>query len=82
MIVLTPRIIQEYRCEFCTRKYQVVKIGMIHEQKCYRNPNRDCFTCNNTGKEDYGSSNEGIRDIRDCSSCIIAKFLGGKSYIQ
>ena len=43
------KTLQKYKCDFCKRRS--VKSAMIkHERICWRNPNRFCDNCNNTGK--------------------------------
>lgn len=49
MIVLPPVTYNQYKCEFCSRIYKVKHAAVAHENKCYKNPNRDCATCDNTG---------------------------------
>lgn len=85
MRVLEPRMIQEYKCEYCGKKYRKEVSCKVHEDKCFSNPNRNCPTCGNTGTEFYlsGSANLGVEEVdRDCSSCKIALSCGGKSYID
>ena len=43
----------KFKCDFCNHKAGIV--GMTkHEKICYKNPNRYCETCKNTGfMEDY-----------------------------
>jgi len=43
------KFVQRYRCEFC-KKSGIKRIIEPHEKTCYRNPNRICWECNNTGK--------------------------------
>lgn len=40
---------QKYKCDFC--KIRSTKTSMEkHERRCFRNPNRFCDTCKNTGE--------------------------------
>jgi hypothetical protein len=74
----------QFKCDFCSRIYRT-KLGcMEHENKCYRNPNRNCPTCDNTGTRFFvalGSNGGAIEEDEICPSCLIAKEAGGKSYI-
>lgn len=40
---------QKYKCDFC-QKRSVKRIIEVHEKRCFRNPNRFCDNCNNTGE--------------------------------
>lgn len=87
MIKLEPRTIQEFRCSFCSRKYRVEYGCKNHEYKCYKNPERHCPTCGDTGTEFFDALGPELgvipdADSRDCESCKIAEMLGGKSYIE
>ena len=87
MITLQPRTIQEYQCSFCSRRYLTKGRCALHEDKCYRNPNRNCPTCDNTGWESWDTLGPELGvipdgDGRDCERCKIAKEAGGKSYIE
>ena len=44
MITETKEI---YKCEFCKKLYQVRHFAVLHEKRCFRNPNNDraCFGC-------------------------------------
>ena len=48
---------KRYKCDFC-KKRGVKRIVLFHEPNCYRNPNRMCFTCNNTGKYEYDAGDD------------------------
>lgn len=37
-----------YKCDYC-KKRAVKWIMEAHEKTCFRNPNRVCYLCNNTG---------------------------------
>ncbi len=40
---------QRFKCDFC--KYRSIRsVVEKHEKRCFRNPNRFCDTCQNTGK--------------------------------
>ena len=58
---------QRYRCDFCSRT-GIKRTMLVHEKRCYRNPNRFCDYCDNKGyiMEFY----EGIGTRRmDCPYC-------------
>lgn len=40
---------QKYKCDFC-KKRSVKHVIAKHESRCFRNPNRFCDACQNTGK--------------------------------
>jgi len=46
---------QKYQCGFC-QKRSVKHIIVLHEKRCFRNPNRFCDNCKNKGytEEHYG----------------------------
>lgn len=77
MIKLHTRTVTTYKCDFCNHKYVIQKRGLEHEFKCYKNPDRHCLNCDDTGEEafDFG------RTRVDCSSCKIAEVAGGRSFI-
>lgn len=85
MKTLKPILHNRYRCEFCNHKIYFSKSACEeHENKCYRNPNRNCITCDNTGTEYYVTFDLRMKPTekgKDCSSCMIAQKIGGKSYI-
>jgi len=60
---------KKYKCDFCKKRGIKRKIAW-HEGNCYRNPNRICSTCNNTGKYDcdVGDDNGTIVEM-DCQYC-------------
>lgn len=78
MKILEPRLIQEYRCDFCNTKFRSKYYCELHEDKCYKNPNRNCPVCENNGSFDDGNL---WGEMRDCYACERAKEMGGKSYI-
>ena len=45
--------IQRYKCDFC-KKRGIKRVMNFHEKTCYRNPNRICFMCENTGTVSAG----------------------------
>ncbi len=61
---------QRYKCDFCKKKS--IKSAMLrHEIQCYRNPNRVCQACNNTGslpRAGYWSEDEEEYD-NHCPYC-------------
>jgi len=76
MITLPEKtIIRKYfKCEFCDKLYHLASFCEKHEYKCYKNPERHCPTCNDTGVEEY--------DHVKCPACFYANEVGGKSYID
>jgi hypothetical protein len=77
----------QFKCDYCSRIYVRKSACIEHEDKCYKNPNRNCPTCDNTGTEFFDALGENLgvipdADSRDCESCKIAEMLGGKSYIE
>lgn len=41
---------QRFQCDFCSRR-STKTVMEIHEKRCFRNPNRFCDACGNTGKQ-------------------------------
>ena len=76
MKTLKPRMIQEYRCDYCNKKYRMKTACEKHERVCYKNPNRDCNMC-----EGNGTISEYQGEI-DCYACKTAAERGGKCYIE
>jgi len=62
------KTLQKYKCDFCKRR--AIKCAMErHEKICFRNPNRFCDVCLNTGKVE-SEYIEGIGShIIDCHFC-------------
>lgn len=58
------KVLQRFQCDFC-KKRSVKHVIALHEKRCYRNPNRFCDACDNTGKVDSG--HEGY--LIDCDYC-------------
>jgi len=63
---------QRFRCDFC--KHTGTKSSMIiHEKRCYRNPNRFCDYCDNTGKVEVETLEDGSGYSKsimgDCPYC-------------
>jgi len=55
-----------YRCDFC--KHVSTESAMKrHERICWKNPNRYCDNCNNTGKQDVDTDAGTFQD--DCFYC-------------
>ena len=88
MKTLKPILRKRYKCDFCKNKIYFNKSACeAHEYKCYKNPNRHCLNCDDTGTETFATlgANLGVipdGDSRDCVACIIAKKAGGKSYLE
>jgi hypothetical protein len=85
---LKPIIKRRFKCDFCNHIYARPGNCKAHEEECYKNPNRICNTCQNTGVEMHSTFDPVtlgvIPDGREevCSACKIAKIAGGKSYIE
>lgn len=41
-----------FQCDFCKRRSTKARMA-IHEKRCFRNPNRICDNCDNTGTVYY-----------------------------
>ena len=57
----------KYRCDFC--RHTSTKEAMeVHERRCWKNPNRYCDACENTGRVviDEGM---GLTGYVDCWAC-------------
>lgn len=89
MTELKPITIKRFKCGFCRKIYRTTaQMCLDHEKECYKNPNRTCFVCGETGVEKsptldiftLGVIPDGREEV--CSACKIAKIAGGKSYID
>lgn len=71
--MIPVKTMPRFKCDFC--KKRGVRAAMEkHERRCYRNPNRFCDGCQNTGKmkfEEYQGDYE-VWVEGDCTYC--AKF--------
>lgn len=47
--MIPVRTMPKFKCEFC-KKRSTRAVMEIHEKRCFRNPNRFCDRCENTGK--------------------------------
>ena len=65
------KVMPKYKCDFCNKRS--VKLTMLlHEKRCFRNPNRFCDYCENKGftEEDYSDIVEGSSSVKvDCPYC-------------
>lgn len=61
--------LQRYQCDFCNKR-SVKHVIALHEKRCFRNPNRFCDNCNNTGEVEICV--EGMCGTTPCEYC--AKF--------
>lgn len=68
--------IHKYKCDYCSRNYRIKSACAEHEDKCYKNPNRNCPMCDNEGGEFWQGAM-----VQPCSFCNTAEELGGKSYV-
>jgi len=58
---------KRYRCDFC-KKTGIKRKMEWHEKMCFRNPNRFCSECNNTGLVDvYGDHWLGQTECTYCA---------------
>lgn len=77
MTELTPITLPRLKCDYCNHRVFHSKPACIkHEDKCYKNPNRNCPTCENDGEIEYYGA-----EMTDCPDCAVALTLGGKSFI-
>lgn len=54
----------KYRCDFC--RHTSTKEAMeVHERRCWKNPNRFCDACDNTGEMLI----DGYRGYQECWAC-------------
>lgn len=60
------RTIQKYKCDFCKRR-SVKHVIAVHEKRCYRNPNRYCDFCENTGYIEQTENGQPYKT--DCPYC-------------
>lgn len=61
----------KYKCDFC-KKRSVKSAMLLHEKRCFRNPNRYCDYCENNGyiSEDYSDIVGGSSDVKvPCPYC-------------
>ena len=60
------KTMQRYKCDFCNKRS--IKSAMErHEKICYRNPDRFCELCQNTGEVDEGI--EHYSNMQPCHWC-------------
>ena len=58
---------QRYKCDFC-KKRSTKSVMELHENRCFRNPNRFCDFCGNKG---YTVEIENQTDFKqDCPYCF------------
>lgn len=75
---------KRYKCDFC-KKRGIKKNIAWHEGNCFRNPNRVCSACENTGKISAGDDYNTPIDCPYCASFDkqklkeIEEYYGGKS---
>ena len=70
--MIPVKTLQKYKCDFC-KKRSVKHIIALHEKRCFRNPNRFCDYCKNTGKATETDGTDYDNPIKvDCRYC--AKF--------
>lgn len=66
--MIPVKTLPKFKCDFC-KKRSTASVITKHEKRCYRNPNRFCDFCENTGRVSSGND-EGVEDL--CPYC--AKF--------
>lgn len=74
---LEPILRKRFRCDYCNRLYYSRSACASHEDKCFKNPERNCPMCENKG----GDFNYDGRMASICSFCMTASEQGGKSYV-
>jgi hypothetical protein len=67
------RTVPRYRCDFC--RHTSTRTAMEkHERRCFKNPNRWCSTCRNTGEvPSYPPDNFGAGE--PCHFCTKRKVI-------
>lgn len=77
----------QFQCGFCKRIYKTELGARKHEDKCYKNPERNCVSCDNTGIQvslifnPKSIMSPPATESRPCDACTTAEKLGGKSYL-
>ena len=67
------RTLPRFKCDFCSRRSTAQSMAK-HEPRCFRNPNRFCDYCENTGFTDMDMSFD-IYDYHEKMPChYCAKF--------
>lgn len=70
--MIPVKTMPRFKCDFCKKRGIKRKIEW-HEKLCFRNPNRVCFECKNTGRVEVDIGMEGYPPFQqDCQYC--AKF--------
>ena len=46
--MIEVKTMKRYKCDFC-KKRSTRSVMILHEKRCYRNPNRFCDNCDNSG---------------------------------
>ena len=49
--MIPVKVMPKFRCDFC-KKRSTKAVMELHEKRCFRNPNRFCDYCENTGEEE------------------------------
>ncbi len=51
--------INAFKCDFCSKLYQLERFAISHEKSCTKNPENDraCFNCSNLSKESFEIDN-------------------------
>jgi len=64
----TVRTQQRYKCDFCKRRSTKATME-LHEKICFRNPNRFCELCDNTGEVQVAGGGEDPAYYEKCFYC-------------
>jgi ribosomal protein L37AE/L43A len=62
--MIEVKTLQKYKCDFC-KKRGIKSAIARHEKVCFRNPDRFCENCKNTGKVE--DAEYGLIDCHFCS---------------
>ncbi len=63
------KVMPKFKCDFC-KKRGIKRVMASHEQTCYRNPQRVCYACKNTGQVEvhYGDDHD-TTGMENCKAC-------------
>ena len=60
------KVMPRFKCDFC-KKRSIKRVMELHEKRCFRNPNRFCDYCDNTGKVEVSENEMSYKE--DCPYC-------------
>lgn len=87
---MRTKLVKRHFCDFCNKGGMVAASMIEHEKTCLRNPDRECFLCQEGRQKPapmkelvdalfYGSRLEKVRSIASgCPACILATILNAK----